>query len=267
MTAIKINKWIVSISAATILGTLVGCSGPTGAQPDPPVAVLSGLPDAVSNAGSLDITVSGSDIISYKYRLDGSAWSAERSVSVKIEDPVVVHGWHTVDVIGSNLTGTWQETSEATYHEWYTVYSYSATTAGTSVIGPLGADQTWTSAGSPYKISGDFTVPAGITLTIEAGTIIAVAGSDSTAGGSDPSRIEFRVAGGLYASGTRANPVVLTAQNGAGTWNWYGLVVESGAEGVDLTAVEIGHSRYGVRNNATPETLTSADVIIHDLEP
>lgn len=64
--------------------------------------------------------------------------------------------------------------------------------------GVLAASQTWTVAGSPYRLSGSgITVPSGLTLVIEAGVQVEQA---SGGGGID-------VEGGIRVEGTASNPV------------------------------------------------------------
>ncbi len=53
--------------------------------------------------------------------------------------------------------------------------------AQTTVSGPLAGNQTWTPAGNPYLLTGDVTIPSGVTLTIEAGVNVLVADTDDQA--------------------------------------------------------------------------------------
>src|SRR4029077_5583091 len=71
--------------------------------------------------------------------------------------------------------------------------------------GNLG-NQTWTPAGSPSVFSGDITVQAGATLTIQAGTVVQFLTGDAQSSGSDPNRIELTVNGALNVAGTPASP-------------------------------------------------------------
>ena len=51
--------------------------------------------------------------------------------------------------------------------------------AATTLQGPLTANTTWSPAGNPYVLTGDVTVPPGITLTIAAGTNVVAGTSDA----------------------------------------------------------------------------------------
>src|SRR5579863_1860038 len=80
-------------------------------------------------------------------------------------------------------------------------------TASTVLAGGNVVNQTWTLAGSPYVIEGDITVPAGSTLTIQAGTDVQFVNGDKQAAGLDTSRIEVTIDGALNVVGATASPV------------------------------------------------------------
>ena len=72
-------------------------------------------------------------------------------------------------------------------------FSHAQTTSGT-----LAADEVWSGT---ITLTGDVTVPKGITLTIEPGTdVICPARSDDTAGGSITSLTELIVEGSLVVA-------------------------------------------------------------------
>ncbi len=86
--------------------------------------------------------------------------------------------------------------------------------ASTTVAGGNLGNQTWTPAGSPYIVSGDITVQAGATLTIQAGTDVQFLSGDTQVAGIDTARIELTVDGALAVTGTPANPVTFELQTG-----------------------------------------------------
>ena len=61
--------------------------------------------------------------------------------------------------------------------------------AQTTVIGGNVINQTWTPVGSPYIVQGDVTVPAGASLTVQAGTVVQFTSTDGQAGGMDISHV------------------------------------------------------------------------------
>ncbi|CAB1075355.1 hypothetical protein D1AOALGA4SA_3175, partial [Olavius algarvensis Delta 1 endosymbiont] len=88
--------------------------------------------------------------------------------------------------------------------------------------GALTSNETW--SGDVF-ITGDVTVPSGITLIVEPGTSVQfIALYDDQGGGADASRSELIVAGSLIAEGTADNRIVFTsssAEPAAG--DWYGI--------------------------------------------
>jgi len=123
-----------------------------------------------------------------------------------------------------------------------TIDNSLATTSGV-----LAADETWTGT---VNITGDITVPEGVTLTIAAGTTVQfLALNDDTAGGHDPARAELLINGSLIAEGTAEAPIVLT-RSGAGTaaaGDWGGLYQTPTAGGqLTLRHVTIEYASLGV---------------------
>ena len=49
---------------------------------------------------------------------------------------------------------------------------FGSAQSGTSITGILTSDTTWTQANSPYTLTGNVLVNYGVTLTIQAGTIV-----------------------------------------------------------------------------------------------
>jgi parallel beta-helix repeat protein len=68
-------------------------------------------------------------------------------------------------------------------------------TTGTQVSGILSSDTTWTKAGSPYNLTGNVLVSSGVTLTIQAGTVVNYYG------------YYIQVNGTLQACGDSSNPI------------------------------------------------------------
>jgi hypothetical protein len=101
----------------------------------------------------------------------------------------------------------------------------------------------WTTAGSPYQVSGDAYIPSGAQLVIESGVTVEFAAFDSSLSGLDPARVEFTVYGMLTAY-----PGVTFRGQSATPGSWYGIVVVSGGTEPDviLTGTTVKHARYGL---------------------
>ncbi len=96
---------------------------------------------------------------------------------------------------------------------------YPATTV-TVVAGNIASNTTWTK-NNVYLLNGWVRVPEGLTLTIEAGTVIR---GDKTAKGA----LIIEKGGRLIANGTVTEPIVFTSNQAAGTrtyGDWGGIII------------------------------------------
>ncbi len=73
-----------------------------------PVAVLSGAPSGPTRYTDATLTVSGTNMVAYKYGLDGGVESAETALGTPISLSGLNDGTHTVYVIGRDAIGNWQ---------------------------------------------------------------------------------------------------------------------------------------------------------------
>ncbi len=79
-----------------------------------------------------------------------------------------------------------------------------------AVSGSLQQSQTWTGV---YHVTGDLTIPAGVTLTLAPGTLVLLDGIASGSSGTD-----IDVQGSLQSLGTAASPVTFTAYTAGRNW-------------------------------------------------
>jgi hypothetical protein len=109
-----------------------------------------------------------------------------------------------------------------------------ARTLATVAGGILGSDDVWTAAGGPYHVTGNITIPAGRTLTIEPGTTVLL---DANGG--------FTVYGRFVARGTEYERIRFTRMLGA-TTQWAGFQFPDTREDNVLAYadLEFGGSRF-----------------------
>ena len=108
-----------------------------------PEAVLSGLPAAQTQLTTTDITVGGTNVVTYKFKLDSGTYGAETPVDTKINLSSLSTGIHTISVIAKNENNLWQSQASATTHTWTIEQSApQAQTAPTAVLTNLPATQT-----------------------------------------------------------------------------------------------------------------------------
>ncbi len=128
--------------------------------------------------------------------------------------------------------------------------------------GNLVGSQTWTAAGSPYRVQGDLTVPVGLTLTLEAGTVVHLGTGDDQAANLDTNRTELRIAGALTVNGTTMSPVIVRSSAASpATGDFYGVVLLAGAN-ANAANLRVERGYRCIYNSATGTTFT--DLALHD---
>ena len=136
--------------------------------------------------------------------------------------------------------------------------------AATNVSGPLSASQTWTAAGNPYILTGDVTVPSGMTLTIEPGVNIRVSATDDTASG-DATRVDLIINGALVVNGTAAAPVTFAPIGSTGPGSWSGIMVGPGSGTVTITHASVGGGMFGLLSERPGQTVTVNHAHFYDV--
>lgn len=104
--------------------------------------------------------------------------------------------------------------------------------AGSFLVGPLSVG---TIAAGTHEVTGRLLVPAGQTVTLQAGAQLEFA--DGTV---------FEVEGTLQAQGTAGNPVLLTSLAGSGPGDWKGIVVRPPSTGSSFSHTRIENARTGI---------------------
>ncbi|MCK5122979.1 MAG: hypothetical protein KAQ87_02430, partial [Candidatus Pacebacteria bacterium] len=78
----------------------------------------SSAPANPTNQNTTDVTVAGTDITHYKYKLDDGSYSSETAIAVHLALSDLTDGEHTISLIGKDTAGNWQAEGSATTHTW-----------------------------------------------------------------------------------------------------------------------------------------------------
>lgn len=138
------------------------------------IVTLAGAPGGTTKLTSATLTVGGSGVAAYKFKLDNGAWSAETPLATKISLAGLAAGTHTVSVVGKNGSGVWQANADATTASWtveVTPPVTSASPAGGTYDVPqvvtLSANETATiyytlTGAAPTTASAKYTTPISV---------------------------------------------------------------------------------------------------------
>jgi hypothetical protein len=119
-----------------------------------------------------------------------------------------------------------------------------------SVSGTLGKSTTWSGV---YRITADLTIAAGVTLTLQPGTLVLIDGVKSGGSGKD-----IEVQGAVQSLGTAASPVTFTASVPGQNW---GEMRFTGAElsTFDYTVITHAGRSPGVGHTGTGPAIRAQD--------
>lgn len=221
-----------------------------GTEPTPENTVSSGIDSitaTISNTSTLRIIATkdgmpSSNIVSIDYTIDTEApvitLVGNTELYIEQNSTYTDEGATATDNIDGEITDSIISSSSVdtstigTYAITYNVSDTAGnsatpvtrtvhvTSSGTMVLPNIEEDTTWTKANSPYNITYNTTVAAGVTLTIDPGVIVKV--DDSLA---------LLIDGTIIAEGTEAEPITFTNR---GQENWKNIVVSALSSGTAL---------------------------------
>lgn len=92
--------------------------GPWTLDRTPPTAVLSNLPPRYTAEDSVSISVSGTDVVRYRFQINGLGWGGEMFPFQPIVLDHLPAGDYMLEVIGADVAGNWQPQDTATEYLW-----------------------------------------------------------------------------------------------------------------------------------------------------
>ncbi|MCA9169498.1 MAG: lamin tail domain-containing protein, partial [Planctomycetales bacterium] len=78
----------------------------------PSGAIVASGPSSITANRQATFVIGGAGIVNYRYRIDGGTWSDPRPVATPVSVSGLVDGEHTLEVMGENLIGMWQEDTD-----------------------------------------------------------------------------------------------------------------------------------------------------------
>ena len=148
---------------------------PPGSIGNTPLAILLGEPDLYTNTDFTNITVGGSNVVTYQYSINGGLWSAEYDISEPIQEWDLLEGPNTIEVRGRNDEGEWQDAATT----WSWTIDFTEPLASEVTLSDVPASETDNTAATisvgggeflryRYRLDGsDWTDRTGISTPIE----------------------------------------------------------------------------------------------------
>jgi hypothetical protein len=208
----------------------------------PLTATIRGVPSSPNNSADATLTVAGTDVVNYKYKLDAGSYSSEIAIGTQISLSGLGEGTHTVSLIGKNSCGNWQEEADATTVTWIVDTTAPTATFSGTPTSPTNSGMALLTVGGAGVVSYKYKLDAG---SYSSETVVATPISLS-----------------CLAEG--AHTVAVIGKDAAGNWqteagattaSWtVDLTAPSGAAMVDAGAV------YAIRRDVTL-LLDSADAV------
>lgn len=155
---------IPSLASKTVTGRRVNAYNTLSTTT--PVAILNNLPATIdtSSVPGINVTVSGGDVSSYKYKLDGGTWSTTTSISTAITAESLLNATHTLSVIAGSAWNLWQPEASSTDYTWAVNDATSPTITGLSDDATERTEKAWSWASNDTSATYRFEVSSSSTL-------------------------------------------------------------------------------------------------------
>ncbi|MDH4163772.1 MAG: FG-GAP-like repeat-containing protein [Nitrospirota bacterium] len=137
-----------------------------------PTATITGAPGSDTNQTSATLTVGGTDVTAYQYKLDSGSYSAEIPVATAIALTGLSDGSHAVSVIGKDSAGNWQSQAASTTATWTVDTAAPGLSLSTLSDGATTNNQT-------LNIFGTVTDSSGVESLVISGQTVTVQGDSS----------------------------------------------------------------------------------------
>jgi hypothetical protein len=160
----------------------------------------------------------------------------------------------------------WSDTSEN--HKKYGSGKINAYRALTE-WGHVTADTAWgATTGMPdtLYVAGDLTIDAGVTLTLNKGTVVRVAGGDIELDGNDTARVEIVVEGEMKVGNLGSGDIVFESfvDGTAADDDWVGLRFENASSSDSIPGITVRNAKIGIQVDSG--TLLLAECALTDCE-
>ena len=256
---VQANGGTSSIGTSFFSGNSYGVYGAGGAVSVDHSTLVSNAYGVYSGSSSGSVTVTNSVLT------NNSSYGLYRSSSAVVISNSYNDVWqNSAANYGNTSAGTGSFSSNPLYvtpGSNYRLTSNSPARNADSTGGDLGAfpytsDATPGLLGTQWSnttlsnstLTGDLTIPSGVTVTLPAGVTLTAATSDQLQAGNDTGRVELIVYGTLSVTGTTGLNAVLTS-SGAGAGSWVGVRVMPGgsvsASGLVMEKATVGFDTAG----------------------
>jgi hypothetical protein len=226
-------------------GANMGVAFPVGGLPSAPfnLAALTSVPNQVQLIWQEDADNEMSFVV--ERSPNGASWqvigTSPADSTNFLDNAIVADQTYFYRVRATNTSGA---------SAYSNIASGNSGSTATLVGGTLAANTTWSPSMGMILVTNTVTVPAGLTLTIQAGTVVKVTNVAS---------IHASSGGVIDVQGSADSPVLVTRWNGTNVWGE--IAADGGSSSLAIRHAEITGGAVKFRNGATG---LMEDCYVHD---